>query len=900
MLSPRQLLTSALLLGAALWVSRAVVGVSGDGVRVAYVPSAPELVGLVVLGGLLLVLAQAVVERGLGRVRDGAQLPAEACVPLGALLLLFVPYVPWVAERAPVAGELAGPLGWWVWAAVAATALWALAASLPPGARGPGPIAAWLGVGAASAALLLGARAQLTPGPLYPGGDEPHYLVVTQSLLADGDLRIDDNHARGDYRAYYDAPLEPDHIVPASADGAIYSIHPVGVSLLVAPAFRLDGYRGASLTIVAAGVAASMLLWSFLRGLTGAPGAAAFGWLAVVTSAPFVLHAFAIYPEVPAALAVLVAVGWRRGSDTPLVSLVRGAAIGALPWLGTKYAPMAAVIAALAAWRLLGRRTALAALAAPAGALAAAWLAWFWWIWGSPSPAAPYGSAHQMAVSNLAAGLPGLLFDQEYGVLAVAPVLGFAGLGWWRLWRQGPGHRALLGETALPPLALALTVGAYAMWWGGSAPPGRQLVAALPLLGVPLSVLWQSRDTSAACRALLVVLLAGGMAATATLALAQQGLLIANQRDGVSTLLEYLSPSGALGGLMPSFTADRSALAGPLARVAIWGLAAAVLWRAATAARSAPAGRAGLLAIIAIAGAVTSASAIGGGRPGAPARALVQSPMLDAFDASARPVGVVLDPWRLVPPETIPPLMRFEATPGLRVARQPLPVLLNMRLSLPAGTYAATIEPRAGQTVSGPVGLQIGRTGPPRQVWDVQATSATPWSQTFTLDLDANFVGLRAGAPVEQRVGRIVVAPVSVIDVHRRLRRPAVLAAATLGGRPAYFHDTRADVERTGFWVRADVTSMVTLAVDPIARPHGVRLRLHSGAGTSTVRLVAGPWSADVALAPGSTEIVHVPALPSQRLLPLTVTPDGGFVPAEHGGPPADRRRLGCWVEVLP
>ena len=36
--------------------------------------------------------------------------------------------------------------------------------------------------------------------PRLPGGDEPHYLVISQSLLLDGDLRIENNHRRRDYR----------------------------------------------------------------------------------------------------------------------------------------------------------------------------------------------------------------------------------------------------------------------------------------------------------------------------------------------------------------------------------------------------------------------------------------------------------------------------------------------------------------------------------------------------------------------------------------------------------------------------------------------------------------------------------------------------------------------------
>ena len=52
-------------------------------------------------------------------------------------------------------------------------------------------------------------------------------------------------------------------------------------------------------------------------------------------------------------------------------------------------------------------------------------------------------------------------------------------------------------------------------------------------------------------------------------------------------------------------------------------------------------------------------------------------------------------------------------------------------------------------------------------------------------------------------------------------------------------------------------------------------------------------------LAPGKTEEVLIPAREGQSLLPLAVTPESGFVPAEHGGAINDRRLLGCWVAVV-
>ena len=94
-------------------------------------------------------------------------------------------------------------------------------------------------------------------------------------------------------------------------------------------------------------------------------------------------------------------------------------------------------------------------------------------------------------------------------------------------------------------------------------------------------------------------------------------------------------------------------------------------------------------------------------------------------------------------------------------------------------------------------------------------------------------------------------------------------------------------------------TLLATFAPPEAFRPQpGVRLSLHGGAKPTQVRFQTATWSATLALEPGVPRELHVPALRGQTLLPVRITAESGFVPAETSGG-SDRRLLGCWIEVL-
>jgi hypothetical protein len=333
--------------------------------------------------------------------------------------------------------------------------------------------------------------------------------------------------------------------------------------VLMAPVYAAGGYRAVvAAFVILAVLSAGMMTWSIAK-TTGSVGAAMFGWAAVALTAPFLFNSFAIYPEIPAALAVVLGFTHATGSlrrPSLLSWIVVGLSAAVLPWLSTKYAPMSAALVLVAMVRVVwpGPSTAEAgdsrtfevrrlitpalAIGLPYAVSLASWFAFFAWIWGTPWPQAPYGSLVQTELFNLTFGGPGLLFDQEYGLLPYAPVFVLAATGIWRMWRSGGNERRMAVETMVLCAALVGTVGAFRIWWGGTASPGRPIVSGLWLLALPIAIAFRAAPPDGARRAAQHLLLWLSVGIAGMMLLAERGFLIANRRDGTSSLLEHLSP----------------------------------------------------------------------------------------------------------------------------------------------------------------------------------------------------------------------------------------------------------------------------------------------------------------------------------------------------------------------
>lgn len=879
-------LVSLVLTAVGLWCARGlldIVGEQNSASRIAMLPPWWLLVLLVMVLGAT------------GAAASRTNRPPDKALPLCALGLLAVPYLPWIPDRIPALQAAAGPARDLLWLVV----FWLVAC------RSLGCRRFRLSISRASFLVFLGTTAafgtaawRLTQTPLFPGGDEPHYLVITQSLLSDGDLKIENNHQREDYRAYYGQALRPDYLT-RGVDGEIYSVHPVGLPVLTMPVYAVAGYRGVVGMLVVLASLAAVLLWRWAYETTGSMSAATFAWAATSLTAPYLFNSFTVYPEIPGALAVMVVIAWRPESATTSVMMVKGAAIGALPWLSTKYAPMAVALTLVALVRARWNVRATAALLWPIAVAFAAWFAFFFWIWGTASPSAPYGTQEPMTLANLAHGAPGLLFDQEYGIVAYAPVLTLAFVGLARMLRSGGADRRRALELVLIFGALILTVGAFHLWWGGTASPGRPVASAVLLLGLPIAVSFASTASRPSARACCHVLLVSSLAVTCALAVAQDGALLHNDRDGTAALLGWASPAWSLWSAFPSFIAG--SLFGAIGRTLAWlGVGCTAAWVAhrlyprefgGAALAMLLTGSAGTLALVSVAGAPARTTLA----PETRARV----PLLDHFDLGRRPTGVLYRPLSLVTGSDLLSRLTLIAHPGMRKDPQPVDLLWNARFALPAGEYRVQLirSDRASSTRTA-LALQVGRVGPPLERWEV---AGSPWEHRFVLPIDALLVGFKAPPDLNKGDGELRIAPVRIMDEGKRVGRPPVIGAVRYGTTTVFFHDDSVFGEAAGFWTLGRAKTRVTLAADAVSPP-AINVVVGCGPVANVVTLAAASWKERLVLERGVTRTLAIPAvgLPDLgfRVAPLEISAQGGFVPADLDGTSTDRRFLGCRIET--
>ncbi len=440
-----------------------------------------------------------------------------------------------LAGFVPGLGLLRGPLGGVL---IATGCLWAAAKALDFPRRLVVPPRVLFGI---SLVCHLGLGLHYASS-LRVSGDEPHYLLMAQSLWREGDLDLRDNIAREDFKEYTPGPLAPHFGAPRS-DGTPFPAHSPGLPLLLAPVYAVGG-RLACVGLL--GLMATLLgleTYRMARPLVGDEGAS-IAWI-LAAGPPVLFYSFHIYTEVPSALALCVALRLLLGAPRPAGAAVSALMVCALPWLHVKMIPAAAALGVVAWARLRGRaRMAFWAVSALG---ACAFLGCTWSVFGTPLPTAIYGGVpSDLALGSVPRAPVGLLLDRSFGLLPYAPAFLVALAGLPAFVRRGPWPYVLVG------VALLLPILTWRMWWGGQCPPGRFLVPMIPFLSLAAGRRWVENRHGVARWLPGLVLLGAGLAVF--MAARPGDLLLLNRGDRPTRVWTALSGDGTLGRYLPSLT----------------------------------------------------------------------------------------------------------------------------------------------------------------------------------------------------------------------------------------------------------------------------------------------------------------------------------------------------------
>ena len=360
-------------------------------------------------------------------------------------------------------------------------------------------------------------------------GDEPHYLVAAQSVAYDGDLDLTNDYASPERTldVFGISPFGADtHAADHRDTGQLRPVRGIGMSTLIAPAVALGGETGVRLLMALIAALLADQLFRLLRDLGLRRRYAVLAWAAVALCYPMLVFSSQIYPELPGALLIVVALRIMvTRASSPLALAFGSTAAALLFWLHVRFIPLSAgVLLGLVVAACWVRRRGLpvprgigASIRAAPGELArgarvlirdwrtvtipvsvpylgnvALFAAVSYHLYGSANPTAGY-----RPYSDTTAGTGGWdflyehaladLFNPVHGWIPYVPVhwLGLAALGCLVLrWRW-----AALACIAVPVgYELVLASAGPDIGWGF---PARYLIPVIPLIAVPLALVVQ-------------------------------------------------------------------------------------------------------------------------------------------------------------------------------------------------------------------------------------------------------------------------------------------------------------------------------------------------------------------------------------------------------------------------
>ncbi len=175
-----------------------------------------------------------------------------------------------------------------------------------------------------------------------PTADEPHYLIIAQSLINDFDVNLENNYITDKtYRAFYPGELEYQNIHNTHDKNGkgIYSMHSIGLPILIALFYKIGGRVFVQLLMNFFTAVLILVFYLFLKKINVKNELAYLSSMLIALTVPILTNSSLVLTEIPAAIIILYCfyvLYEYKFSDNNFSLLLVFLGIAFLPWLHSK------------------------------------------------------------------------------------------------------------------------------------------------------------------------------------------------------------------------------------------------------------------------------------------------------------------------------------------------------------------------------------------------------------------------------------------------------------------------------------------------------------------------------------------------------------------------------------
>ena len=329
-----------------------------------------------------------------------------------------------------------------------------------------------------------------------PTGDEPHYLIITHSIIKDGDIYLENNYLNKDYLTFFPHSSIDPHI---SLDkyGRWLPSHGIGLPILFAVPYSLLGLLGVRLFLAFVAALLAMNIFYLIKELLGNEKIAFMTCIFVTLTSPLLFYSYTVYPETMAALILVYSTRvlfkvYNKQHVSKYGYFLCGILMAYLPWLGIKYVMLMIPLTILF---FIYNKNEKIRIITPAIISSFLYIVFMLKMFGSLSPTNFVNGVSSVdnyfPVSNLFSPtkIASYFFDQQVGLIFDAPIYILCIVGIILFIKDIKSKRDIekFLMLSLPSIFYFLTY-VTSNSWGGGSPPGRPLVAIIPFIAFLLAI----------------------------------------------------------------------------------------------------------------------------------------------------------------------------------------------------------------------------------------------------------------------------------------------------------------------------------------------------------------------------------------------------------------------------